>query len=96
MGNLDDTPFKGQLKKIMKKVSDKKKTDAAATKVVNALLKGVGKGGKGGKSEDGTIDSSTAAAESPFRLGRALAHGHKPPCICPDKCESVNSSGREL
>ncbi|XP_066915183.1 uncharacterized protein [Clytia hemisphaerica] len=86
--------FKGALKNIMNKVTENKKQSQAEKniKIVKEIVKNL-KAAKGEKEEPPPASvltsKQTLDGEEFGRLGDAIARGHKPPCICPDKiCSS--------
>jgi len=82
----------GTLKKIINKVNEHKIKSQAEKNIniVKEIVKNL-KAAKGAGGDSATLTSKqTGEGEEYGRLGDAIARGHKPPCICPDKSESLS------
>ena len=84
----------GALKKIINKANENKKQSQAEKniKIVKEIVKNL-RAAKGGDKPEKTAavltSKQTTDGEEFGRLGDAIARGHKPPCICPDKSNLV-------
>ena len=84
----------GALKKIINRANENKKQSQAEKniKIVKEIVKNLRavKGEKAEKTPPSVLTSKqTTGGEEFGRLGDAIARGHKPPCICPDKSKYI-------